>query len=372
MRTLIVTVLVLSVTPIACKKNAPADNQSGSGPAELPATKSPQVAGLERAAFIPADAVAYGALDSQRLLRASKPIITTIFQMRARSHKPQPRPEVRVKGGSKVTIRSGSKPPKITYERLWAMAKMKYGLDVSKLGRVTVIGVAPPPRPQSKPAFSFEPVFLASSAAYTPPPKSKPAETMGGVLLYAVARRPTRSRIAVVGKTIIIGETSSVKRVLAVRLDKAARIGNMAPLVQSIRALRAAQPRATSYMVLNFPAFQKALSEKPIAWEKELKSGAVIFTDRSLTVVVRGQPSRIALTEKLLKALVAKGLNTLPKMQKQLTKAAGPSIKKLFDEVKSALKNVEIKSKGDTLTLQLNASPVQIMTAAGMLAYLMA
>jgi hypothetical protein len=372
MRTLIVTVLVLSVAPTACKRNAPTDHQGVSGPADKPAMKSTPVARLERAAFIPADAVAYGSLDSQRLLRASKPIITTIFQMRARSSKPRPRPEVRLKGGQKVTIRSRQKPPKLTYARLWAMAKMKYGLDVSKLGRVTVIGVVPPPQPQSKPAFFGEPVFLASSAAYTPPPKSKPAETMGGVHLYAVAGRPTRSRIAVVGKTLIIGETRSVKRVLAVRLGKEPRMEAKAPLVQSIRTLRAAQPRATSYMVLHFPALPKTLSGKPSAWEKELKSGAVIFTDKSLTVVLRGQPSRIALTEKLLNGLVAKARNALPMMQKQLAKAAGPSINKLFDEVKSALKNVVITSTGDTLTLQLNASPVQIMTAAGMLAYLMA
>lgn len=406
MRTLIVTALLTSVALVGCKKKTPpakagdqASTQGESGktmgpvgkpvskpalakdkrPAPRPAvsTKPPPITGtkplggLERSAFVPADAIAYGSFDSQSFLTAAKPIIMLFFQMQADSSKSRPVAKVVGKSKSKATIKARRTPPKLTYALLQALAKRKYGIDVKKLGRVTVIGVVPPPKPKGRSAFHGEPVFLAPSAAFTPPNQAKPVETVGGVPLYAVTGRPTRSRIAVVGETLIFGETAKVKKVLAVRLGKAPRLGYKATLWRSIRRLRNTVPRAKSFMVLDFTALRKTMKGKPGAWEKELEAGGVFFTRTSLVALIKGQPQRIALAATLLKVLLVQARKALPMAQTQFIKTAGPKAGNLFDSVKFALKNVVTQTKDDTLSIRLAAPPIKVMTAVGMLTYFM-
>jgi len=374
MRSLIVTALLASVALVGCKKKTPgvpvSDQSDTPSMKQAPLTGSKAVAGLERAAFVPADAIAYGSFDSQRLLKAAQPIVLLFFQMRARSSGSRPKPVVLVNGTPRSKPKAGRASPRLTYPMLKALAKRKYGLDADKLGRVTVIGVVPSPQRNNRPAFFGEPVFLAPSAAYAPG-HSKPVETIGGVQLYAVAGRPTRSRIAVVGETIIFGETNPVKRVLAVRLGKAPRLGDISPLLRSVRSLRATRREVSSFLVLDFSALRKQVKGTLGAWEKELTSGAIFFSDKRLEVVVKGRPERIAMAAALLTGLIAQARKALPAAHKGLIKAAGPMAGKLLDEVNFALKNLAAKSKGDTLSVRLDASPLRSMTAAGMLAYFM-
>jgi len=365
MRTLILTVLITSLALVGCKEKTP--------PRPAVSTKAPPVQGrgpvavLERGAFVPADAVAYGSFDSQRLLAAAKPVMVFLFGLRAHSSRSAPM----VKTSSKVQVKTVYRRPKLTYTMLAAMAKRKYGIDVGKLGRLTVIGVVPPPRPGHKLAFFAEPVFLASAAAFTPPPNTKPVETVGGARLYAVTGRPTRSRIVVVGDTVVFGETTTVRQVLAVRLGKAPRIDEKAPLVRSIRSLRAVQPKAFSFMVMDFGALRKRRAGKSGLWEKELESGGLFLSDKRLVVLVNGLPKRIALASGLISGFFVQAQKALPMVRKKLVKAAGAAADAFVDEVKFALKNVVVKAQGDTLRIRLQASPVKVMTVLGMLGYFM-
>ncbi len=311
MRVLLPIILSAFVGLVGCKRTQPTgyfgDNQTamgGVGKAGNSATESKQrptvepalsllprrfnnsqpatdsgirsVTGIERAAFVPANAIGYGSFDAQKMLAAAKPIVVLWAQRLAANHR----------------NKANTNRSKINYHQVQSLAKTQFGLDLERLGRVTLVVVVPPPHSKCKAGFFGDPVFLASAEAYSPG-KAKLVEKIGSIPLYAPTGRKECARIAVVGTTMVFGSAAAVRLVLAARLGNAPRLVASSSLAKLIKTMRMVRPKASGFLVLDIAALGRELPGKLEGWGKELYSGAMFLTDKGLLVLVRGREDRL-------------------------------------------------------------------------------